>query len=65
MINIQIYFYSSVKPNPPHNLSVSNSEELSSILKLSWVNPSIKNVIRLKYNIQYRTKNASTWNQVN
>ncbi|XP_040833480.1 interleukin-6 receptor subunit beta isoform X1 [Ochotona curzoniae] len=53
-----------VKPNPPHNLSVSNSEELSSILKLSWVNPSIKNVIRLKYNIQYRTKNASTWNQI-
>uniref|UniRef100_A0A8D2GY43 Interleukin-6 receptor subunit beta n=1 Tax=Urocitellus parryii TaxID=9999 RepID=A0A8D2GY43_UROPR len=53
-----------VKPNPPRNLSVSNSEELSSILKLSWINPSIKSVIRLKYNIQYRTKDASTWNQI-
>uniref|UniRef100_A0A8D2H031 Interleukin 6 cytokine family signal transducer n=1 Tax=Urocitellus parryii TaxID=9999 RepID=A0A8D2H031_UROPR len=53
-----------LKPNPPRNLSVSNSEELSSILKLSWINPSIKSVIRLKYNIQYRTKDASTWNQI-
>uniref|UniRef100_A0A8C5Z7B5 Interleukin-6 receptor subunit beta n=1 Tax=Marmota marmota marmota TaxID=9994 RepID=A0A8C5Z7B5_MARMA len=53
-----------VKPNPPRNLSVSNSEELSSILKLSWINPSIKSVIRLKYNIQYRTKDASTWSQI-
>uniref|UniRef100_A0A8D0Q4Q3 Interleukin-6 receptor subunit beta n=1 Tax=Sus scrofa TaxID=9823 RepID=A0A8D0Q4Q3_PIG len=53
-----------VKPNPPHNLSVSNSEELSSILKLTWINSSIRNFIRLKYNIQYRTKAASTWNQI-
>lgn len=53
-----------VKPNPPRNLSVSNSEELSSILKLTWINPSIKSVIRLKYNIQYRTKDASTWSQI-
>nr|XP_045249660.1 interleukin-6 receptor subunit beta isoform X4 [Macaca fascicularis] len=53
-----------VKPNPPHNLSVINSEELSSILKLTWTNPSIKSVIRLKYNIQYRTKDASTWSQI-
>lgn len=53
-----------VKPSPPRNLSVSNSEELSSILKLSWINPNIKSVIRLKYNIQYRTKDASTWNQI-
>uniref|UniRef100_A0A8C0XSC5 Interleukin-6 receptor subunit beta n=1 Tax=Castor canadensis TaxID=51338 RepID=A0A8C0XSC5_CASCN len=53
-----------VKPSPPHNLSVSNSEELSSILKLTWINPSIKNVIRLKYNIQYRSKDASTWSQI-
>ncbi|KAM5328869.1 interleukin-6 receptor subunit beta [Glossophaga mutica] len=53
-----------VKPNPPHNLSVSNSEELSSILKLTWVNPSITSFIRLKYDIQYRTRGASAWNQV-
>ncbi|PNJ52859.1 IL6ST isoform 11 [Pongo abelii] len=53
-----------VKPNPPHNLSVINSEELSSILKLTWTNPSIKSVIILKYNIQYRTKDASTWSQI-
>nr|XP_003408091.1 interleukin-6 receptor subunit beta isoform X2 [Loxodonta africana] len=53
-----------VKPNPPHNLSVRNSEELSSILKLAWINPSIKTFIGLKYNIQYRTKDASTWSQI-
>uniref|UniRef100_A0A8C0CMM0 Fibronectin type-III domain-containing protein n=1 Tax=Balaenoptera musculus TaxID=9771 RepID=A0A8C0CMM0_BALMU len=53
-----------LKPNPPHNLSVSNSEELSSILKLTWINSSIKSFIRLKYNIQYRTRDASTWNQI-
>uniref|UniRef100_A0A8D2B874 Interleukin-6 receptor subunit beta n=1 Tax=Sciurus vulgaris TaxID=55149 RepID=A0A8D2B874_SCIVU len=53
-----------VKPNPPRNLSVSNSEELSSILKLTWINPSINSVIRLKYNILYRTKDASTWSQI-
>ncbi|XP_054102576.1 interleukin-6 receptor subunit beta isoform X2 [Callithrix jacchus] len=53
-----------VKPNPPHNLSVINSEELSSILKLTWTNPGIKSVITLKYNIQYRTKDASTWSQI-
>uniref|UniRef100_A0A5F9DNR0 Interleukin-6 receptor subunit beta n=1 Tax=Oryctolagus cuniculus TaxID=9986 RepID=A0A5F9DNR0_RABIT len=53
-----------VKPSPPRNLSVSNSEELSSILKLSWINPNIKSVIRLKYNIQYRIKDDSTWNQI-
>uniref|UniRef100_A0A2K6UU50 Interleukin 6 cytokine family signal transducer n=1 Tax=Saimiri boliviensis boliviensis TaxID=39432 RepID=A0A2K6UU50_SAIBB len=53
-----------LKPNPPHNLSVINSEELSSILKLTWTNPGIKSVITLKYNIQYRTKDASTWSQI-
>ncbi|XP_008838604.1 interleukin-6 receptor subunit beta [Nannospalax galili] len=53
-----------VKPNPPRNLTVNTSEEMSTILKLTWINPSIKNVIRLKYNIQYRTKDASTWSQV-
>uniref|UniRef100_A0A8C5UXV7 Interleukin-6 receptor subunit beta n=1 Tax=Microcebus murinus TaxID=30608 RepID=A0A8C5UXV7_MICMU len=53
-----------VKPNTPRNLSVSNSEELSSILKLTWINSNIKNVIRLKYDIQYRTKGASTWSQI-
>ncbi|XP_008689629.1 interleukin-6 receptor subunit beta isoform X3 [Ursus maritimus] len=53
-----------VKPNPPHNLSVSNSEELSSILKLTWINSSIQGFIRLKYNIQYRTRDASIWNQI-
>lgn len=53
-----------VKPNPPHNLSVSNSEELSSILKLTWINPSITNVMRLKYDIHYKTKDASAWSQI-
>ncbi|KAF3821685.1 hypothetical protein GH733_009727, partial [Mirounga leonina] len=53
-----------VKPNPPHNLSVSNSEELSSILKLTWINSSIQGFIRLKYNIQYRTRDASIWSQI-
>uniref|UniRef100_A0A8C7AUQ0 Interleukin-6 receptor subunit beta n=1 Tax=Neovison vison TaxID=452646 RepID=A0A8C7AUQ0_NEOVI len=53
-----------VKPNPPHNLSVSNSEELSSILKLTWINSSIQDFIRLKYNIQYRTRDASVWSQI-
>uniref|UniRef100_A0A7N5JWF1 Interleukin-6 receptor subunit beta n=1 Tax=Ailuropoda melanoleuca TaxID=9646 RepID=A0A7N5JWF1_AILME len=53
-----------VKPNPPHNLSVSNSEELSSILKLTWINSSIQGFIRLKYNIQYRTRDSSIWSQI-
>lgn len=53
-----------VKPNPPRNLSVSNSEELSSILKLTWINASLMGFINLKYNIQYRTKDASTWSQI-
>ncbi|KAL6030026.1 hypothetical protein STEG23_006794, partial [Scotinomys teguina] len=53
-----------VKPNPPHNLSVSNSEELSSILKLTWINSGFGNSIRLKSDIQYRTKDSSTWIQV-
>ncbi|XP_066233735.1 interleukin-6 receptor subunit beta [Saccopteryx leptura] len=53
-----------VKPNPPHNLSITNSEELSSILKLTWINPRVKDIIGLKYDIQYRTKDASTWSQI-
>ncbi|ELW65681.1 Interleukin-6 receptor subunit beta, partial [Tupaia chinensis] len=53
-----------VKPSAPRNLSVSNSEELSSILKLAWSNPYFKTVARLKYNIQYRTKDASVWSQI-
>ncbi|XP_003782802.1 interleukin-6 receptor subunit beta [Otolemur garnettii] len=53
-----------VKTNPPHNLSVSNSEELSSILKLTWINPNIKTVIRLKYNIHYKPEGALTWNEI-
>nr|KAF6440780.1 interleukin 6 signal transducer [Rousettus aegyptiacus] len=53
-----------LKPNPPRNLSVSNSEELSSILKLTWINASLMGFINLKYNIQYRTKDASTWSQI-
>ncbi|XP_069897295.1 interleukin-6 receptor subunit beta isoform X2 [Dipodomys merriami] len=53
-----------VKPSSPRNLSVSNSEELSTILKLTWINPSIEDVIRLKYNIHYKTKDASTWSQI-
>ncbi|KAI5939084.1 Interleukin-6 receptor subunit beta [Manis javanica] len=53
-----------VKPNPPHNLSVTNSEELSSILKLTWINSSVQSFIRLKYSIQYRTKDTSTWSEI-
>lgn len=53
-----------VKPSPPHNLSVSNSEELSSILKLTWINSGFSGSLRLKSDIQYRTKDASTWIQV-
>lgn len=53
-----------VKPIPPRSLSVSNSEELSSILKLTWINSHIASVMRLKYDIQYRTKDASTWSQI-
>ncbi|XP_055968047.1 interleukin-6 receptor subunit beta [Sorex fumeus] len=53
-----------VKPNPPHNLSVTSSEELSSILKLTWINSSIQDFLRLKYSIQFRTKDSSTWIQV-
>uniref|UniRef100_A0A8C2MKT3 Interleukin 6 signal transducer n=1 Tax=Cricetulus griseus TaxID=10029 RepID=A0A8C2MKT3_CRIGR len=50
-----------LKHIPPYNLSVSNSEELSSILKLTWNNSG---TLRLKSDIQYRTKDASTWIQV-
>lgn len=57
-------FCPAVKPNPPHNLSVSSSEELSSILKLTWVNPSITSFMSLKYDIQYRARGASAWTQV-
>ncbi|XP_006874714.1 PREDICTED: interleukin-6 receptor subunit beta isoform X2 [Chrysochloris asiatica] len=53
-----------VKPNPPRNLSIRYSEELSSILKLTWINPNIESFMSLKYNIQYRTKDASTWSQI-
>ncbi|XP_055278009.1 interleukin-6 receptor subunit beta isoform X1 [Moschus berezovskii] len=53
-----------VKLNPPHILSVNNSKELSSILKLTWTDSRFKSFITLKYDIQYRTKDASTWNQV-
>lgn len=53
-----------VKPSPPRNLSVSNSEELSSILKLTWINSGFSNSLRLKSDIQYRTKDSSTWIQV-
>ncbi|XP_056680885.1 interleukin-6 receptor subunit beta isoform X6 [Monodelphis domestica] len=50
-----------VKLLPPHNLSVSNSKELSSILKVSWANPVNKPFDGLKYNIRYREKEASNW----
>ncbi|XP_051028195.1 interleukin-6 receptor subunit beta [Acomys russatus] len=53
-----------VKPNPPHDLSVTNSEELSSILKLTWVNSGFGGIVSLKFDIQYRAKDASTWVQV-
>lgn len=55
---------SSVKPVPPLNVSVSSSEELSSILKLTWVNPSINKFISLKYDIQYRARGTAAWTQV-
>ncbi|KAK1345411.1 hypothetical protein QTO34_014124 [Cnephaeus nilssonii] len=45
-----------VKPIPPRNVSVSSSEELSSILKLTWVNSGINKFIGLKYDIQYRAR---------
>lgn len=66
VISNYIYFdpVDRVKPNPPYNLSVTNSEELSSILKLTWINSSVQEFLRLKYSIQYRTKDASTWSQV-
>lgn len=57
-------FHSPVKPVPPHNVSVSNSEELSSILKLTWVNSSIDKFIGLKYDIQYRARGTAAWSQV-
>ncbi|KAM4875991.1 interleukin-6 receptor subunit beta [Thomomys bottae] len=53
-----------VKPSSPYNLSVSNSEELSTILQLTWINPNIEEVIGLKYDIHYRTRDASTWSQI-
>lgn len=53
-----------MKPSPPCNLSVSNSEELSSILKLTWANPLINMFIGLKYDIQYRARDAAAWSQV-
>ncbi|XP_060047039.1 interleukin-6 receptor subunit beta isoform X1 [Erinaceus europaeus] len=53
-----------VKPNPPQNLSVSNSEELSTILKLTWLNSNILDFLILKYSIEYRTKDASAWSQI-
>ncbi|XP_043831212.1 interleukin-6 receptor subunit beta isoform X2 [Dromiciops gliroides] len=48
---------------PPHNLSVTKSKQLSSILKVSWTNPD-KPFEALKYNIRYRTKDASNWTQI-
>uniref|UniRef100_V9GX52 Interleukin 6 signal transducer n=1 Tax=Mus musculus TaxID=10090 RepID=V9GX52_MOUSE len=54
----------ALKPTPPYNLSVTNSEELSSILKLSWVSSGLGGLLDLKSDIQYRTKDASTWIQV-
>ncbi|CAK6444084.1 unnamed protein product [Pipistrellus nathusii] len=53
-----------VKPVPPRNVSVSSSEELSSILKLTWVNPSINKFISLKYDIQYRARGTAAWTQI-
>ncbi|XP_054431324.1 interleukin-6 receptor subunit beta [Pteronotus mesoamericanus] len=53
-----------VKPNPPRNLSVSSSEELSSILKLTWINPNIMAIMGLKYDIRYRTRDAPAWSQI-
>lgn len=53
-----------MKPVPPRNVSVSSSEELSSILKLTWVNSSIDKFIGLKYDIQYRARGTAAWSQV-
>lgn len=48
---INFDFVYKVKFNLLYNLLVINLEELFSILKLIWINLSIKSVIRLKYNI--------------
>ncbi|XP_028930090.1 interleukin-6 receptor subunit beta isoform X1 [Ornithorhynchus anatinus] len=53
-----------VKFNPPDNLSVDRSEELPSILKLSWANPLPQLGISLKYNIRYRARNSTAWTQI-
>ncbi|XP_054571341.1 interleukin-6 receptor subunit beta [Eptesicus fuscus] len=53
-----------VKPIPPRNVSVSHSEELSSILKLTWVNSGINKFIGLKYDIQYRARGTAAWSQI-
>ncbi|XP_004703667.1 interleukin-6 receptor subunit beta isoform X2 [Echinops telfairi] len=52
-----------VKPNPPSKLSVRNAE-LPSVLNLSWTNSNLEHFLRLKYNIQYRAKDAPTWSQI-
>ncbi|XP_051846810.1 interleukin-6 receptor subunit beta isoform X1 [Antechinus flavipes] len=52
-----------VKLLPPHNLSVTKSKEISSILKLSWINPT-KPFEKLKYNIRYRARGASNWTHI-
>ncbi|XP_072461703.1 interleukin-6 receptor subunit beta isoform X2 [Notamacropus eugenii] len=46
---------------PPYNVTVSNSKEMSSILKVSWANPVDKPFEGLKYNIRYRARDASNW----
>ncbi|XP_068952584.1 interleukin-6 receptor subunit beta isoform X2 [Petaurus breviceps papuanus] len=50
-----------VKLLPPYNVTVSNSKEISSILKVSWANPVDKPFEGLKYNIRYRSSDASNW----
>ncbi|XP_074062939.1 interleukin-6 receptor subunit beta isoform X2 [Macrotis lagotis] len=49
---------------PPHNLSVSNSEEIPSILKVSWADPIDKPFDELKYNIRYRARDTTNWTEI-
>lgn len=49
-------------PDPPYNLLVTFSKMIPTILRLSWVNSN--QLPQLKYIIQYKAKDASTWNQV-
>nr|XP_006139624.1 interleukin-6 receptor subunit beta isoform X2 [Pelodiscus sinensis] len=52
-----------VKPLPPHNLIVS-SEDLPTVLKLSWDNQIETFEMELKFNIRYRMSDSPDWMEV-